>query len=370
MKNGALIGGGLWALALLGSFYWGRSHVEEKPHQAIVESKKTATRSVFDSSGRSREVIVAEFEPRLLKRDDIATHDELWLLADEWAAQEPETAVAWMNELKFDDVRNPYLFAALSQWASQEPERTLAWLKENRPEQEESELYLKAALIRGMAKNDPDAAIAFLIEQPKSLGRSTIDFVLGAWAQEGVLRVITGISKLPTERVGLRALAFEKAVDHLSPEMLDEVREYSMTHGSWEERNALQKAIADRWGQRDPKEALAWAEEIPSPNVTATAAKHWARQQPLEASAWLATRRDTPAYDLSARAVAWSVVGIDPQLAFSQVAGMKSKELRLETFEQMGRFWISDQPVQARQFLEGDNPLPPELREALLSHFE
>lgn len=370
MRNGALIGGAFWALALVSSFYWGRSHVEKAPDRAIVESKKTANRPVFDSSGRSRQVIISDFESRLSERDDIATHDELWLLADEWAAQEPEAAVAWMNELEFDDLRNPYLFAALSQWALQEPERALAWLNRNRPEQEESKLYLKAALIRGMAKGDPDTAIAYLNEQPKSLGRATIDFVLGTWAQGGVLRVLSGISKLPAERAGLRVLAFEKAVAHLTPEMLDEARKYSMTHGSWEERNAFQKAIADRWAQREPKEALGWAEKISNPNVTAIVAKQWARQQPLEASAWLATRRDDPVYDLSARAVAWSVVGIDPQLAFSQVAGMKSKELRLETFEQMGRFWVSDQPVQARQYLEGDNPLPLELREALLLHFK
>ena len=84
----------------------------------------------------------------------------------------------------------------------------------------------------------------------------------------------------------------------------------------------------------------------------------------------MSSRQATPEYDLSAQAVAWSVVGVDPQLAFSQVAEMRSEGLKLETFEQMGRFWLSDQPARARAFLEGENPLPAELREALLSHFE
>ena len=367
MRKGTVMGGGLWLAVLAGAYHWGVLQSETLSRPLVIDQNEAAKRPHRIQPVRSRAEIIGDFQERLRKRDEILIHDELWLLADEWASQEPEAAVTWMNQLEFDDVRNPYLFAALSQWAVQDQESALAWVAGQQPEKEESELYLKAALIRGMARNDPDAAAAFLLKQPKSLMRSTIDFVLGAWAQESLQRAFAGISGLPAE---LRILAYGKIAKHLSPETLAQACEVSLSHESSKERAALQKALADRWAQRSPEEALAWAEKIPIPDVTATVAKQWARQEPLKASTWLATRRGTPEYDLSARAVAWSVVGLDAHLAFSQVEAIQSEGLRLETFEQMGRFWISDQPTQARAFLEGDNPLPPDLREALLSHFE
>ena len=122
------------------------------------------------------------------------------------------------------------------------------------------------------------------------------------------------------------------------------------------------------------EEALAWAADLPDSQerarVLSTAAKQWARQQPLAASEWLSERRGTSEYDLSARCVAWSVVGLDPDLAFSQVGVMQSASLRRETFEQLGRFWISDQPQAAEAFLHGENPLPADIRASLLSHFQ
>jgi len=370
MMKGFLLGGALWAAALLGSYLLGQSQSEELDSELPAIRVREVELSRGVASVRSREDFVRGFDSLLPERADVFKHDELWLLADEWAAQEPEAAVAWLSELEFDDVRNPYLFAALSQWASQDPEQARAWLLSHRPEVEESALYLNAGFIRGVARQDPEAAVAFLLEQPKRVGRSTIDFVLGAWAQDGVSRLLSGVLALPADRADLRIHALEKAAAHLSPEMLVEARELSQTLRDEKEREALQAALADRWAQRSPEEAMEWAQGLAQPQAIGRVAKHWARQEPVKASDWLARREGTPEYDVSARAVAWSVVGIDAERAFSQVAEMRSQSLRLETFEQMGRFWLSDQPKVARAFLEGENPLPPKLRAALLSHFE
>ena len=363
MSKKIVIGGAIWAAALLGSFHLGKAQQEELGSPSVARARER----VVSSSGFRSQSAIDFMEARLAERGDIAVHDELWLAAEDWASREPAQAVAWVSQLEFDDVRNPYLFAALSQWAGQDLESALAWFEENLPENSESELYLKAAVIRGMARVDPDEALAYLLKQPKSLGRSTMDFVLGAWAQDGAGRLIDGVMRLPDH---LRLLALEKSAAHLAPEMLAEASAHSKSLTESGERTALQTSIANRWAAREPKNALAWAEEQADPKVIGVVAKHWARQEPLEASSWLAGRHKSPGYDLSARAVAWSVVGLDPKQAFSQVAAMQSDELRLETFEQLGRFWISDQPEQARAFLEQENPLPVDLRDALLSHFE
>lgn len=363
MSKKAFIVGVLWIAALAVSFYWGQSQSSEPSPSVSSPEKKLPTPSVSHYKNEGPAFIKANLQ----YRDDIFVHDELWLAASDWASREPEEATDSLHLLKFDDIRNPYLFAALSQWASQDPQKALAWLTNILPEIVGSEHYLNAALIRGMARKNADDALAFLLDQPLSSQRSTIDFILGAWAQDGASHLIENINKLP-ENLKLHAL--QKAAAHLSPEMLNAARGLAKTLADPQERSTWQSSIAERWAAREPKTALQWAEEHTNPEVIGVVAKHWARQEPLKASTWLDTQRGSPIYDLSARAVAWSVVGLDPNQAFSQVEAMQSEGLRLETFEQLGRFWISDQPVQARAFLEQENPLPVELRDALLSHFK
>lgn len=369
MKTLKWMGGALWVLLVICSYYLGRSSSPPQESSLPIYGGKLGESRVEFLTDRSRDDRITTFEKRLPMRDDLTVHDELWLLADRWALESPEDAVTWLSELKFNDPRNPYLFAALSQWASRDPQKAMAWFESHQPVERESAEYLKAGLIRGMARKNPEDALEFLLGQSKALGRSAIDFILGAWSQEGAGVLFAGIDAIPLDRPDLRLEAYRKAASHLTYSMLGTARDHALNLENQEERRALQSAIANRWAQRDPVAALQWAGEVSDPRVTGIVAKYWARQEPLEASAWLETRKGGAGYDLSARAVAWSVVGMDPQRAFLQISGMQSEGLRRETFEQVGRFWISDQPQAARAYLENDNLFPADIREDLLSHF-
>ncbi|MDB4265195.1 hypothetical protein N9891_00440 [bacterium] len=373
MKNGVLIAALGWGGLLALSYYLGRQTGPEEPEISAsreVESRQLDPVRMLPDRSRDVTALRSEFEALLPERDNIFAHDQLWLRAGEWAAQDPEAAVAWLSELEFPDVRNPYLFSALSQWASDDPAAARLWLEQNIPADEDSALYLRAALIRGMARSDPSGALSELLAQPISLGRSTIDFLLGEQAREGSEALFSFLNLVPSDAGDLRLVALKKAAGQLSREMIPAGLEFSEGLADVEERVAFQEALADRWALMEPQEALAWAAELQQPRVLAVVAKQWARQQPLEASEWLEGQRGALGYDLSARSVAWSVVGLDPDLAFSQVAQMQSEGLRRETSEQLGRFWISDQPQVAKAFLSADQSLPADIRKSLLSHFK
>jgi hypothetical protein len=354
----------LWLAALAGSFFAGQSLVKsEQAEEAKKETEFRVTTRINEVELRDE---VAFFESNLSERNDLTTHDELWLRAGEWAARDPAEAVAWLRELEFNDVRNPYLFSALSQWAAQNGETARRWLEQNGLEGRESAEYLRAALIRGMARFDAEEALRFLQEQPVALQRTTIDFVLGAWANEGVGRLLAGVEGLSGE---LREVALSKMASQLSPETLAEALVFSEGLSDREGRLILQEGLSDRWAQWNAGEALTWAEKLGEPRLIGVVAKQWARREPEQASAWLEKKRGAREYDLAARSVAWSMVGVDAERAFDQVAAMKGVSLREETFEQLGRFWIGDDSRKARQFLENENPLPEKLREELLLHF-
>ncbi len=373
MRKGLLIGAISWGGLLAFSFYLGRQ--SEPEGAASVAFETVDSLQVFQVqelpfSSRDLTRLRGEFEALLPQRDDVFVHDELWLRAGEWAAEDPEAAVAWLSELEFDDVRNPYLFSALSQWAFGDPAAARLWLEKNIPTNEDSALYLRAALIRGMARSDPSGALRELLAQPKSFGRSSIDFLLGEQMREGSEALFFFLDSLPADAGDLRLVAMQKAAGQLSQEMIPAALEFSKGLADTKERVVFQESLANRWALIEPEGALAWASELQQPRVLAAAAKQWARQEPLAASEWLEGQWGSPAYDLSARSVAWSVVGLDPDLAFSQVARIQSEGLRRETSEQLGRFWISDQPQVARAFLRADTSMPADIRESLLSHFK
>ena len=376
MKKKPLIVAISWGALLAFSFYLGRQSEPEKADsseatKADPVAPQQLPRALAPPS-RSRDLtqVRGEFDALLPDRENIFVHDELWLRAGEWAAQDPEAAVVWLNELEFADVRNPYLFSALSQWASDDPAAARLWLENNSPENEESAEYLKAALVRGMARSDSQGALSELLAQPKSFGRSAIDFLLEEQAREGSGALFTFLNSIPTDTGDLRVVALQKAAKQLSQEMIPGALKFSNGLTNSQERVAFQESLANRWALLEPREALAWASDLEQPRVLAAVAKQWSRQEPLAASEWLEGQRGSQGYDLSARSVAWAVVGLDPDLAFSQVAQMKSEGLRRETSEQLGRFWISDQPQVAEAFLRRDTSIPADIRESLLSVYK
>ncbi|MEP4076386.1 MAG: hypothetical protein ABJO14_01105 [Haloferula sp.] len=317
----------------------------------------------------------AVFDELLPDLEKLASHDALFLLADAWAAKAPEEAAAWLDALDFNDSRNPYLFSALSQWSSSDPAAAMAWLQTHHGEAGPSRGYLVASLVRGSALRDPEFALEVLLNAPDGPERvGSVEFLTRAWSNEGFESALANLEKLPGAEDHLRKRAIQQLVTHADPEDLESVKSWAIGMTSEAERQTAIAAFAARWSRKDPEEATEWADGLDDPASRSIAygeiATRWARVDPLAAGEWLAPHAGDGEHDLAARAVAWSTVGIDPDTAFAQVDGISNAGLREESFEQVARMWMSENAQQAREYFEGDNPIPPAIRERLLESYE
>ncbi|MBK1828934.1 hypothetical protein [Haloferula rosea] len=315
----------------------------------------------------------AFFTVWLEQGEDLKTHDALFLLADEWAAIAPQEAVGYLGRLEVGGSRNPYLFSALSQWAGQDPEAALAWLNSNRDDREQGREYLTAALIRGAATADPDFALKLLLEAPDSPEKlGSVEFLTRVWLQGGLDAAVAGLDRLPMNEAGIR----ERAIQQIARRADDRsaVAAWAVGLPDSRERMMAVSAVAARWSQQDPAEAAAWVDGLASAPIRSDAygeiGTRWARRDPLAAADWLSEQDGSAEHDLAARGVAWSTVGVVPDKAFEQVASITHAGLREETFEQLGRMWISQQPQRAKSYLEGENLMPRKIRDRLLEVFE
>lgn len=302
------------------------------------------------------------------------THDSLLLLADAWAASFPKEASQWLHQQSFGDTRNPFLFAAFSQWAATDDEGAMRWLNSSYPEKDSTRDYLLASLIRGVARSDPDRAWEFvnsLSAGPEQSG--SIDFVVKGWFDQGLPTALAKVEELVNLDDPLQAQVVKRLLANLPLSDLPAAREWAAALSDNEQKASAQIAIAANWAQRDREGALEWVNGLSDAvrrNALGEVATRWARDKPYEAAAWIAEAGPLRERDLANRAISWSLVGIDPEAAFSQIATITNPLLREETFEQVGRLWLSSDPQQAYAYLQKESPLPPDIRATLLQSFQ
>lgn len=386
----------LWLLGLITAYFvgtlTGTDHQSEATDTAISRgSEETPTlRSPIEQITQvgesqvfledaltleSNEQFQKSFEALLPTLSDPRNHNALFILADVWASKDPVAATNWLAQLNFNDARNPYLFASFSKWASLDPTAAQAWLNQNQQENQETNDYMLASLIRGLAVSDPDSALKILLAAPNSPERSgSLEFLIKSWKGLSLKYAFAQVAALPDASGVLKEQAIQKLTASLSSDQIEAAQDWASGLAANEDQLAARIGIAARWSQRDPEAALEWATTLSDPETQSRAlgevGARWARIDPIAASAWLAENSGQQTTDLAARRIAWSTVGIDPDLAFSQVAEITYATLREETFEQVGRFWLSRQPQTAKQFLERESDLPEDIRENLLRSFE
>ncbi|WP_411847302.1 hypothetical protein AAFN60_07960 [Roseibacillus persicicus] len=379
-----------WLTGLVIAFELGRglpSSISEETQSLSSKSTPPANRDRSTSPGLQATRSFAESLQALQKPEDFQalfgvlqpsfenpeTHDSLLLLADEWAARHPKAASEWLHKQAFDDPRNPFLFAALSQWAAADGDAALKWLVANYPKASSTRDYLFASFIRGVAQKAPERAWAILNSLPAGPERSgSLDFVLNGWLNQGLPNALDKLENLPATDSPLQIEATQNLLANLPLAELAEAREWAARLSNDEQRKSAQVAIAANWAQHNQGAALEWAGELSDeirPRALAEVATRWARDSPNEAADWLKQTGPASERDLSNRAISWSLVGLDPEAAFTQIASITNPLLRDETFEQVGRLWLSSTPQQAYQYLQNESPLPSEVRELLLQSY-
>lgn len=305
----------------------------------------------------------------------IGAHDDLFVLADVWAAQNPKVAVNWIAGLEFNDERNPFLYSALSRWATDDFDAARDWLQALPDDFPVSGEYLSAAMIRGLASQDPKRALNMLLAMPNGPERNgSVDFLVSAWRDDGLQEAMNNVAQLPSSSRAMKERAIGQLLDTLAPDEIPAAAEWASSLPARNDRVAAHSALAARWARETPPAAAAWAGELPERAVRTRAlgeaGTRWARLDPTTASDWLESHAGKPDFDLAARSVAWTTVGLTPERAMDQVAGITNPQLRHESFEQILRFWTAEQPDAALALLEEDERIPSDIKRQILTWFE
>ena len=378
----------LWIGGGLGAFFLGKNSnpTPDSPEARFHNAKQNSSRTPSPSTGSVTSSLdpflqlgssvefqqaFTELSPQL---QDSQTHDQLFLLADQWASLHPEEAVRWLDELHFNDARNPFLFSALTQWARLAPQVASSWLTQNYPEDSPSRDYLLAAFVRGLSQTDPAQALDLLLASSPSPERSgALDFLLTTWSQQGLSHAFTQVEQLPTSEKKLRQRALDRLLANLLPSELPQAKTLTENLTDPLEKEKALTALASKWAQYNIDEALQWVSQIEHPFTRAkahgTLATQWSRQDPYAVSQWL-SQKNGPTYDYARRSLAGSLIAHDPTTALSQIARITNPQLQNLTFEQLGRIWLSRDPQGFRATMETETLMPPEIRQSLLQNFE
>lgn len=384
MNNGIALF--IWLAGCTGAFFLGKT-LSPPPETPQTKSSTQTTHSPFHppvtplrdpflnqlQQLKSSDEFQTTFEQLSPNFQDSQTHDQLFLLADQWAALHPEEAARWLDQLAFDDVRNPFLFSALTQWARQAPEAAQSWVATNYPDANATRHYLLAALVRGLSQTDPDQALTLLLSSPSSPERSgALDYLLTAWAQESLSHAFKKIEQLPNTETKLRQRALQRLFADLLPSEIPQAQTLANNLRDPLEREKAFAALASTWAQHDIDAALQWASQLPQLSSRAqslgTLGTQWARQNPTEANQWLADKQ-APQYDFALRSVAGTLIASDPDTALAQISRITNPQLQSLSFEQLGRIWLNRDPQGFRTAMATDTLLPAEVRETLLQNF-
>ena len=315
-------------------------------------------------------------------------HDRLFILADAWAASDPRAALSFLAGVDVPGWRNPYVFAAITQWARVDADGALAWLNrqfsadrlaalgdEQRRLTEQEREYDLVALIRGVARQSPERAEAWMLSlRDTSLRVGAMDYVLQAMWHAGEKRALAWVEALPADDRPLKTGAIRQALRRLIATDPAAARAWaeSFTHPGF--RQAAVQSLADQWAGTEPRQAAAWAQGLTKAGLRQVAVAEtmdrWARQDPAAAEHWLRQLPPSSEWDMAKRRFAWVTRGLNAQNAFEWVAAIESDGLRLETLEQVGRLWISEAPQEAERFIRQSDLFPAEMKQALLDVYD
>lgn len=127
--------------------------------------------------------------------DELISHSMRKVLISEWAARDPEGALAYVNELDQQAGKDELLMTALKAYGSLNGEAAIAWVKENVPAGG-AQQYKICAVFQGMAMMDAASAAQFVEQLPEGSQKGmALSTVMETWAKQDPRAVFAWISK-------------------------------------------------------------------------------------------------------------------------------------------------------------------------------
>jgi hypothetical protein len=212
-----------------------------------------------------------------------------------------------------------------SSWIEKDPAAAMAFLSQIKDPEMKAEAYAGGLRERNGGHIDPQQLAEFFSSIP----------------EEDRARVfVTGMGRYGEQKAGDDPNL--SAAPQFHPDLLAPLLAGLPSSEALTESVAL---VALRWGEQDPKSALAWTMELKDPDsrftACASAMDGWAFHDPYAAGAWLATRAKGPERDAATLPLIQHLSRSDAPMAWEWAESVGDPALRMDARVSALRAWAS-----------------------------
>lgn len=275
-------------------------------------------------------------------------------LFDEWSDRDPAQAAANLTSIRDPQTRSRAIGAVMRDWMEKDLEGAVAWSLDIANQGDRQAAI--GAIVRQVSNDSPDIAAALVMELPPGNNRRQLIAQIGSrWGGKDPVAVINwatqnlaGDDLFAASNNAMNGIMREDP--GLAVGLLD-----AYPPGAYRDR--LLRSAAWRYGRNEPKQAVAWLENLDEPeSVTAIAYQSlmagWSNRDPDGAISHVNTMAKGLARDRATQSTAIHIIGKRPQAAADLAATVERSDLRVNTLRTVFTNWANKDAAGAASHLD------------------
>ncbi len=216
-------------------------------------------------------------------------------IAQALAAKDPAAAMQWVNTLPDATASSVARVRALEVWAARDPSAAEQYVNTLPPASQRDAI---AALAWQLGRDDAQQAITWATSLPDAGRAAALARVADGWATRDPAGAAHWVAEEASDQLGqLAASTLNAALSYWVLKDPAATGDFVRTLPSAQQATAA-GFVAPLLAQRDPAQALNWAESLPTPPARdaaiAAAYQRWVQNAPAAAQAWLSTATLAP----------------------------------------------------------------------------
>jgi hypothetical protein len=279
-------------------------------------------------------------------------------------------------------------YAVIAGWATVDPEAAKAHLATVEDGWQRN--MLMQGIVSGLAKNDPGAATAYVLEldaqrrataqndgEPRGDDRwrgSEYDRQMETIANEQIRRGMTVATSwaegLPDGDI--KGAAFDRVAETFARDDPAAAAKWIQQHADHEFADRGVREVAEELAREDPAAAARWISELPEERQSGAmrqTMERWTREDPVAAGEYLTAMPGGNVRDSAVSSFARELDREDPQVAAQWAASIANEEMRQETLQSVARSWVRTNADEAKLWLPNSG-LSPEAQQNVLRDAE
>ena len=224
-----------------------------------------------------------------------------------WAAHDPIQAIQQRQQIPGGDSDDTVLCAIMTTWMDHQPDAALNWVKAQ-PDSESKDKALETCF-EELSKTDAPKALTLAESLPDGTWRNVvIADLFNVWSANDLAAATTACQQLPDGTAKEKAWEYvlNKRIANDPASAANDVK--NLGPGDYRQSAIVQ--LCHCWADTDTPAALAWAQSLPSEVERSAAVNevvaHWARKDPSAAAQFANEHSELPFTTVSEIAAAWS----------------------------------------------------------------